>query len=136
MQNKSSRPNVVRATAFTAGTYTSQVETNTWGRGIRLYVTVSAVTSADATDSLFLCGAVPSTGTLIPLAGFSAAGILSTAGTFVFDFYPGAWLPSQVASGGASLGVMGLHLPLQWAVQLTLGTGNAATLQVDAEILP
>lgn len=127
---------MIASVALTAGTKTSQVETNTWGRGIRFYVTLSAVATTGGTDSLFLCAQVPGTTTVIALAGFSGASLLSTAGTYAFDFYPAAWLPSTLAAGGALLGVAGVHLPEKWAVQLVLATGSAATVQVDAEILP
>lgn len=137
MQNKALRRNVIPSTALTAGTTTSQIETNTWGRGIRFYVTISAVTAGGGTDKLFLCGQAPAGGSLLPLAGFSAANMLASAGTFVFDFYPGAWMPgSGIATGGALVGAMGVELPLNWGVQLVLGAGNAATIAVDAEILP
>lgn len=135
MQNKSLRRNVIASKAITAGTTQSKVETNTWGRGIRFYVNLSAVSTTGGTDSLYLCGQEPLSGNLIALAGFSGVSMLSTVGTYVFDFYPGAWLPSQIAAGGALLGVMGVALPLNWAVELVLAGGSAATVQVDAEIL-
>jgi hypothetical protein len=136
MQNKAQRRNVVPSTALTAGTTTSQVEQNTWGKGIRFYVTLSAVTTTGGTDKLFLCAQVPGVTTIIPLAGFSGASLLSTVGVYAFDFYPGAYQPATIAAGGNSLGVMGMYLPMNWAVQLVLGSGSAATVQVDAEILP
>jgi hypothetical protein len=136
MLNKALRRNLIPSTALTAGTKTSQVEQSTYGRGVRFYVTLSSVSTTGSTDKLFLCAQVPGTTNVIPLAGFSGASMLSTAGTWVFDFYPGAWLPSQVASGGQSMGALGIHLPLVWAVELMLGAGSAATVVVDAEVLP
>lgn len=137
MQNKALHRNVIPATALAAGTTTtSQTERATYGRGIRFYVTVSAVTAAAGTDKLFLCGISPAGGTAVPIVGFSAVNMLAVAGTYVADFYPGAWLPPTVAAGSAMLGAAGIELPLQWAVQIVIGAGNAATITVDAETLP
>lgn len=149
MQNKALRPNLIPSTAIAAaGSLTSQVEANTWGRGIRIYVTVSAVTAGGGTDSLYLCAVppqfppvapalVPANTNIIPLTGFAAVGMLTTAGTYAFDFYPGAWLPSGgIAASGDLLGAAGIHLPLYWAVKIVMGTGNAATVVAGAEILP
>jgi hypothetical protein len=138
MQNKAWRPNVLPSVACASGTtYTSSVESNQWGRGIRFYVTISSVTATGSNDSLYLCGLAPSGTTVIKLGGFTAPNMLSVAGTYAFDFYPGGWLPSSgIAASGNLLGVAGIHLPLRWAVSVVMGTGNAATIVVDAEILP
>jgi hypothetical protein len=138
MVNKTLRRNVVPSTAVSlAATLTSQVEQNTWGRGIRFYVTVSAVTATGTNDSLYLCAQIPGTATVIPLTGFVAANMLSVVGTYVFDFYPGAWLPpAGIAASGFLVGTAGIHLPLKWAVRVVFGTGNGATVVVDAETLP
>jgi hypothetical protein len=145
MQNKSLRRNVIPSTAIAlAGSLTSQTEGNIWGRGIRFYVTVSAVTAGGGTDSFYLNGVPPANqataleaGASIKLTGFAAANMLSVAGTYCFDFYPGGWLPTGgLAASGQLLGVAGIHLPFAWAVSITMGAGNAATVVVDAEILP
>ena len=137
MMNKSIRRNVMASAALTAGTTTSQTEKNTWGRGIRFYVTASSVTATGTVDSFNLCAAPPNGGSVIALVGFSAANLLSVAGTWCFDFYPGAWLPvSGLSTSGHLMGAAGVEIPLAWAVQVILGTGNAATIAVDAEILP
>jgi hypothetical protein len=138
MQNKAIRRNVLAATAVAAGaTQTSQIEKNTWGRGIRLYVTITAVTATGTSDSFYLCDAAPATPTVaFPLVGFTAANLLATAGTWVFDFYPGGALPASLATGGQLKGLAGVELPLTWAVQAVMGAGNAATIQVDALTLP
>ncbi len=136
MQNKSLRRNLVPATALTAGTTTSQVETDNFATGVRFYVTISGVTATGSNDSLFLCAQIPGAATIIPLSGFSAANMLCTAGTFCFDFYPRAWLPtSGLAASGQLLGVAGVALPMKWAVQLILGAGNAATITVNCEVM-
>jgi len=136
--NKALRRNVLAATAIaTAGNAVSQVEENRWGRGVRFYVTVASPTAGGGTDSFYLCAQIPGTATVIPLTGFAAANLLAVAGTYCFDFYPGAWLPaSGLATSGLLKGAAGVHLPLMWAVKAVMGTGNAATLTVDAEILP
>jgi hypothetical protein len=149
MQNKTLRPNVIPSTAIAAaGTLTSQVETNTWGRGIRVYVTVSAVTTGGGTDSLYLCGVPPNFPAIPPalqpaaanaiaLTGFAGVNMLAVAGTYCFDFYPGAWLPAGgLAAAGQLVGVAGVGLPVNWAIRIVLGTGNAATVVVGAEMLP
>lgn len=138
MQNKSQRINLIPSTAVgTGGNVQSQVEKNTWGRGVRIYVTVSAVTATGTNDSLYLCGQVPGGSTVIQLTGFAGANLLSVVGTFAFDFYPGAWLPpGGIAAAGNLLGTAGVHLPIAWAVKLIWGTGNAATVVVHAETLP
>jgi hypothetical protein len=149
MQNKALRPNVIPSTAIAAaGTLTSQVESSVWGRGIRIFVTVSAVTAAGGTDSLYLCGVPPNFPAIAPalqppsanaiaLTGFAAANMLSVVGTYCFDFYPGAWLPTGgLAASGQLVGVAGINLPTNWAVRIVMGTGNAATVVVGAEILP
>jgi hypothetical protein len=138
MQNKAIRRNVLPQVGATSGqTKTSQVEQNTWGRGIRFYVTLASITAGGGTDSLYLCALPPGSATPISLAGFSAVNLLSQTGTFVFDFYPGAWLPpAGIAAAGNLLGTAGVHLPLSWAVRVVFGVGNAATIAIDAEILP
>lgn len=138
MQNKAIRRNVLAAFAVSAaGTKTTQVEQSTWGRGIRVYVTVTSPTAAGGNDSLYLCAQVPGTTTVIPLTGFVTANMLSAAGTFAFDFYPGAWLPSSgIAASGNLIGTAGVHLPTLWAVRVVYGTGNSGTVAIDAEILP
>ena len=134
------RRNLFPSQALTAGTVTSQTENATVGKGVRLYVYVSAVTAGGGTDSLNLV-ALPPNGTAVVLAGFSHANMLAAAGTLVFDFYPG-----QTNSGfaganatiavGANYGSIAIALPLKFAVQLTIGAANAATIAIDAEILP
>jgi hypothetical protein len=44
-------------------------------------------------------------------------------------------MPGSIAAGSALLGAAGIHLPTKWAVQILIGTGNAATITVDAETL-
>jgi len=147
MQNKALRRNVIPSTAIAAaGSLTSQTEGNTWGRGIRFYVTISAVTQGGTKDSLYLMAVPPANQSAngpgngtpsVALTGFTAVNMLCTVGTFCFDFYPGAWLPTGgIAASGNLLGVAGIYLPTCWAVELVLGAGNAATVVVDAEILP
>lgn len=137
MNNKSRHLNVIPATAIAvAGTLLSQTEKATWGKGVRLFVTVSAATAGGGVDAIFLCAVPPAGGTAIPLLGFAFANALSVAGVYVADFYPGAWLPVTVAAGGHLLGAAGIELPMQWAVQVVMGAGNAATITVDAEMMP
>ena len=135
--NKAIQRNVLPATACAAAsTTTSTTHTATWGRGIRFYVTISAVTAAGGTDSLFLCGISPGTTTAVPIVGFAAENMLSVVGIYTADFYPGGWLPPTIAAGGAAFGVAGVELPLKWTVQVVMGTGNAATIAIDAELIP
>ena len=137
MQNKSLHRNVIPATAIAAaGIVTSQTEKATWGKGIRLFVTVAAATAAGGVDTIFLCAVPPAGGAAVPIVGFAAANGLSVAGVYVADFYPGAWLPPTVAAGGALLGAAGIELPMNWAVRIAMGAGNAATITVDAELMP
>lgn len=137
MQNKAQQRNIIPATAIAlAGTFTSAVHRSTWGKGVRLFVTVAAPTDGAGVDTIFLCAVPPAGGVAVPLVGFAAASSLSVAGVYVADFYPGAWMPATVAAGSALLGVAGIELPMQWAVQVVMGAGNAATITVDAETLP
>lgn len=136
MQNKALRRNVIPATALTAGTLVSQSERNTWGSGIRFYITVTASTTTGGVDSLSLCGVPPGSTTPVPIVGFSGVSMLSVDGVYVADFYPSAWLPPVVAAGSALLGAAGIYLPATWAVQLVLGAGSAGNIKVDAEALP
>jgi hypothetical protein len=143
MNNKSLHRNVIPATAIpVAGVLTSQVETATWGKGIRFFVTVAAGTAAGGIDAIFLCSQVPGTGipsvpsVVVPLVGFALANAFSVNGVYVADFYPGAWLPPVVAAGGALIGAAGIELPMFWAVQIQMGAGNAATIRVDAVAMP
>lgn len=137
MNNKSLHRNIIPATAIaTAGTLTSQVETATYGTGVRLYITVTAPTAGGGTDAIFLCGVVPGTATIVPILGFSLVNELSVAGTYVADFYPSAFVPATVAAGSALLGAAGIMLPINWAVKIQMGAGNAATIRVDGEMFP
>jgi hypothetical protein len=137
MQNKALRRNVIPATALLAATTTiSQTEQNTWGRGIRFYVTVTSASTTGGVDSISLCGVPPAGGNAIPLVGFGGVSFLSVNGVYVADFYPGAWLPSTLAAGGKLLGAAGIEVPINWAVQIVLATGSVATIRVDAETLP
>lgn len=133
---KSRRRNVLAAAALTAGTTTSTTEQTALGLGVRFYITCGAVTAGGGTDIFSLCALPPNGGAVVPIVGFSAVNMLSVAGTYVADFYPGAWLPATVAAGGKLLGAAGIALPMQWAAQVTMGTGNAATVAIDAEMLP
>jgi hypothetical protein len=137
-QVKSLRRNIIPSTAMTTGqTLTSKTEQALYGRGIRLYVTLSSVGTASGNDLLHLCAVPPGAITPVPLVGFTGAALLSTAGTFMFDFYPGAWLPaSGLSANGCLKGAAGVELPGSWAVQLTMATGSSATVVVDAELLP
>jgi hypothetical protein len=133
---KALRRNVVPATAIAAaGTLTSQTENARSERGVRLYVTLASVTNTGAVDTLYLCAIPPAGGAAVPVAGFSAVALLSTVGVWIFDFYPGAWLPPTLAAGGHLMGAAGVALPLNWAVEAVLGAGSAATITVDAELL-
>jgi hypothetical protein len=143
MQNKSLHRNIIPVTAIAvAGTLISQVETATWGKGIRLYITVTGATTGGGTDALFLCGVVPGTAltsnpVIVPIVGFAVVNGLSVNGVYVADFYPGAWLPAAAgAVGGALLGAVGIYLPMNWAIEIRLGAGNVATIRVDGELLP
>lgn len=143
MQNKSLHRNIIPVTAIAAaGVLTSQVEMATWGKGLRLYITVTGAVAGGGTDALFLCGVVPGTGipgvpaVIVPIAGFSLVNQLSVNGVYTADFYPGAWLPPALAPGGSLLGAVGIYLPMKWAVQLRMGAGNSAGIQVDGEMLP
>jgi|SRR6185312_10225274 len=137
-QNKSIKRNVFPSQALAASsTTTSANQQSFFERGVRLYLTISAVTAGGGTDTVFLCAVAPGTVTPIPLAGFSAANLLSTVGTFIVDFYPSGQLSStNVASNAKFIGVHGVTVPVTWAVQLKIGAGNAATIVVDAELLP
>jgi len=137
MQNKVQQRNVIPATAIAlAATLTSAIHTATWGKGIRFFITVAAATAGGGTDTFFLCAVPPGSTTPVLLVGFADVNSLSVAGVYVADFYPGAWLPPAVAAGSALLGAAGIDLPLQWAVQIIMGAGNAATVTVDAVTLP
>jgi hypothetical protein len=137
MNNKSRHVNLIPATAIAlAGTLLSQTEFATWGKGVRLFVTVAAVTLGGGTDTISLCAIPPQGGAAIPLVGFAAVNALAVAGVYVADFYPGAWLPNTVAAGGKLLGAAGIELPMKWATQIVMGAGNAATITVDAEMMP
>jgi hypothetical protein len=137
MNNKAIQRNVIPATALAAAsTTTSAIHTATWGRGVRFYITVSAVTAAGGIDKIFLCGISPGTTTAVPMVGFSAANMLAVAGIYTADFIPGSYLPPTIAAGGSSIGVAGIEVPLRWAVQVIIGTGNAATIAIDAEMIP
>jgi hypothetical protein len=140
--------NIIPGTAIPlAGVLTSGVQIATAGRGIRFYVTVAAgATAGGGTDAIYLCAVPPNRtqgitwtpppSAAIPLVGFAAANALSVPGTYVADFYPGAWLPPTLAQGGALIGAAGIEVPIFWAVQIALGVGNAATITVDGELLP
>jgi hypothetical protein len=139
---RAQRRNVYAATALSAQTVTSQTETMTVGQGVRFYVYGSATTQGSGTDSIALVAVPPDGNANIVLGTFSGTHLLSaTAGArLVFDFRPGE-TGSEVGSGitfaaGTSYGAMAISPPRQWAVQITLGTGNSATVAIDAEILP
>lgn len=147
MNPKTLHRNIIPATAIAAaGVLTSGVQIATAGRGIRFYVTSSAVTAGGGTDAIFLCAVppyqtqgvtwTPPSTAAIPLVGLAAANAFSVAGTYVADFYPGAWLPATLAAGGALLGAVGVEVPIFWAVRIVMGTGNSATVVVDGELLP
>jgi hypothetical protein len=137
MQNKAIRRNVFPATALLADTTTtSQNERNTWGSGIRFFITVASATTTGGVDSFSLCAVPPGSATPVPLVGFSGVSMLSVAGVYIADFYPSAWLPGAIAAGGKLLGAAGIYLPSTWAVQIVLAVGSVATVTVDAETLP
>ena len=143
MQNKAIERNVIAAGALVASsTTTSAIHTNTWGKGIRFYVTVASGANSGGLESLSLCAlppaAVEASANVVPLFGFSGAGLLTgVTGTCCFDFYPGNWMPAGgVVPGGALLGAAGICLPLKWAVRIVLPAGSSGTFTVDAEILP
>jgi len=138
MQNKALQRNVIAAVALAAGSTTfSAAHVATWGKGVRLIITVAAgATTTGGIDTVFLCGFAPGNTTPIPLVGFALASGLSVAGVYFADFYPGAWLPPTIAAGGNLLGVAGIYLPINWSVQLVMGAGSVATVTVDAEMLP
>lgn len=137
MNNKSLHRNVIPATAIAAaGTLTSQVETATYGTGIRFYITVTGATAGGGTDAIFLCGVPPAGGVPVPILGFALANALSVNGVYIADFYPSAYVPPTVAAGGALLGAAGIYLPISWAVQIQMGAGNSATIRVDGEMFP
>jgi hypothetical protein len=137
--------NVFPSTACTAagGPYFSVTHKSTVGKGIRLYITTSLVTLSTAPDSISLCAMPPNGGAAVPIAtlsGPTAGGNLTVAGTYVFDFYPGS-TTSQVPPGTGSAvtfagGIVAISIPLQWQIKIALGTGGAATIAIDAEILP
>lgn len=131
---KSRRRNVLASTAVSSAT-TSPFQLDWLGLGVRLWITITGVVATGTTDELFLCGQSPE-GVTVPIVGFSGANMLATAGTFCADFYPGAWLPATIASGGKLLGAAGIAVPLNWAVELIPGAGNSATIVIDAEMLP
>lgn len=133
---KSRRRNVMASVALTAGSTNSVTEQASFAKGVRFFITCSTVTASGGTDKLFLCALPPNGGAALPMVGFSAINMLSTAGTYTADFYPGAWLPPTIAAGGVMLGAAGIELPMQWCVQVVLGTANAATIAIDAEMLP
>jgi hypothetical protein len=138
---RAQRRNLFPSTALTAGTTTSQTEKATVGRGVRLYVYVSAVTAGGGTDSISLAALPPNGSSAAVLAGFSKANMLAVQGTLVFDFYPGQSNSGFAGSGltltvGTSYGSAAITLPMQWAVQIVLGAGNSATIAIDTEILP
>jgi hypothetical protein len=137
-QVKSLRRNIIPSFAAVAShTYTSAAEQALYGKGIRLYVTISASATSGGNDTLNLCAVPPGTTTPVALVGFTAASLLSTNGTFMFDFYPGAWLPaSGLSASGGLKGAAGVELPGTWAVQLVTAAGSSGTIQVDAELLP
>ena len=134
---RSIRRNVLAAIACAASSTTTSAAQKDWlGKGIRFYVTVASPTAGGGTDTIFLCAMPPAGGAAVPIAGFAAANALSVAGTYFADFYPGAWLPPTVAAGGKLLGAAGIAVPLNWAVQVLIGAGNAATITIDAETIP
>lgn len=127
---------VIPATALTAGTTTSKRVDATTASGVRLFVTVAGASTTGGIDSVSLCAVPPGSSTALPIVGFAGASFLSVNGTYIADFYPGAWLPASVAAGGKLLGSAGVYLPSTWAVQVVLATGSAATITIDAEMLP
>jgi len=137
MQNKSIHRNVMAATALLAGSTTfSKIEQATWGSGIRLYITVTGASTTAGTDGVFLCGVPPAGGNPVPIVGFAGASMLSVNGVYIADWYPGAWLPTPAVVGGKLLGAAGIYIPITWAIQVVMGAGSAATITIDAELLP
>lgn len=145
LQGRARQRNVFPSTACTAagGPYYSATHTTTVGKGVRLYVTSSAVTLSSTADSVSLCAVPPNGGAAVvlgSLTGPTAGGNLTVAGTYVFDFYPASTTsqppPGTGAAATFSMGVLAICLPLQWQIKIALGTGGAATIAVDAEILP
>lgn len=144
---KSLHRNIIPATAIPAGgTLTSQIQKATKATGIRFYVTVAGATTGSGTDALFICGVPPAltqgnpdalkAAPAIQIAGLASANALSVNGIYAADLYPGAWQAvAPGAPGGALLGMVGIALPMFWAVRIVLGTGNAATITVDGEYL-
>jgi hypothetical protein len=137
MNNKTLHRNIIPTTAIAvAGTLTSQVETATYGTGVRFYITVTGATTGGGIDAIFLCGVVPGTSTILPILGFALVNQLSVNGVYIADFYPSAYVPPAIAVGGALLGAAGIYLPISWAVKIQMGAGNAATIRVDGEMFP
>jgi hypothetical protein len=141
MQNKSQHRNVIPATnAGVAGTLNSNPQTATWGRGVRFFVTVAGGTPGGGTDAIFLCAIRPGGNVPVPIAGLSGVNLLSTNGTVVADFYPGAWLPptgqAPAVTLGSYAGIAGIYLPMTWTVRVVMGAGDNALISVDAEIYP
>lgn len=142
MNNKSQHRNIIPTTVIAAGgLLISQIETATWGHGIRFYITVTGAGAGGGTDTFFLCGVVPGTALtpnpiIVPIVGFAAVNELSVNGVYVADFYPGAWETATIAPGGAIIGAAGIYLPMYWAVRIQMGAGNTATVGVDGEMFP
>ena len=141
MQIRVQRRNLFPSTALTAGTKSTQNEDALAARGVRLYVYVSGVTAGGGTDSISLCAVPPGGGNAVVLATFSKANMLATAGTYVFDFYPDLTAVGFAGTGstlaaGANYGAAAITLPVKWNVQIVIGAANAATIAIDAEILP
>ncbi|GEM_PF-6564931 len=145
LQSRVRQRNIFPSQALTAGggPYFSPTHTATVGKGLRLYVTTSAVTPSTAPDSISLCGMPPNGGAPVvigTLSGPTAGGPLTVAGTYVFDFYPGS-TSSQAPPGTGSAatfggGVLAVSIPLQWQIKIVIGTSGAATVAIDGEILP
>lgn len=138
---RAQRRNLVPSAALTPGTTTSKTEQASVGRGVRLYVYCSAPTAGGGTDSISLVALPPNGAAAVVLATFSKANLLAQTGTLVFDFYPGQSASGFAGAGltlaaGAGYGSAAITLPMQWAVQLVVGALNAATVAIDAEILP
>lgn len=139
---RAQRRNIYPSTALSAQTVTSQTEKATVGRGVRLYVYCSVPTAGGGVDSISLCALPPNgSGTPVVLAGFNKANMLAQTGTLVFDFYPGQSNSGFAGTGltltvGTAYGSAAITLPMQWAVQITLGAANSATVAIDTEILP
>lgn len=133
--------NVISSQAITAATVTSAAHKLTSGKGVRFYVYVSSVTTGGGTDQVNLVSYPPDGGAVIVLAGFSKANMLAAgAARFAFDFYPGE-TGSLAGTGvtflaGADYGAAAVSVPMSFGCQIVLGTGNTATVAVDAELLP